>query len=363
MTKILLVGGGTGGPVMPLVAVQQKIKEINPDAKFLLVGTDNGPEKNFAEKYGLPFVHVPAGKLRRYFSVENFFSPFLVIAGFFKALQIIKSFNPDVVFGAGGYVSVPVVMAAWILRKKIVIHQQDVQPSLTNQLIAPLAARITVSFQESGKDFRLSTGLFLPSDTKVVWTGNPVREDLLIPKNDIKEIKKSFGILDDQTVILFLGGATGALALNRILLEALPELTQFSHVIHSTGKGKAINYSGPNYHPFELIPNMDEAYAIADIVISRAGLSTITELAALKKVSIIIPMPETHQESNALLLNDKQAAVCLDQKTLTADYLISIIRKIMYDSVWQKQLKDNIHGLMPKDAAGKIADLILKLCR
>ncbi len=363
--KIILAGGGTGGPVMPLIAVKQKIERLHPDAQFLFVGTNNGLERQFAEKYNLPFVSVPAGKMRRYFSLRNIFAPFEVMLGFFKSVAVIRTFGADAVFAAGGYVAVPVVMAAWILRKKIVIHQQDVYPSLTNQLVAPLANKITVTFESSMRDFRINSGM-LPQDGrvhKIVWTGNPVREDLLHDKKDVDSIRKEFGLNNELPVILFLGGATGAIALNQILLEALPRLTQNAQIIHSTGKGKGIDFNHPNYHPYELIPNMEDAYKVADIVICRAGLSTITELSALKKVAIVIPMPNSHQEYNAKILDEKRAAVCLSQTDLTADFLISTIQKIMYDGEWQLELKNNIHGLMPADAAHRIAEIIIDLCK
>ncbi|MDB4940105.1 MAG: murG [Candidatus Doudnabacteria bacterium] len=367
--KILLTGGGSGGPVMPLIAVQQKINSEFPETEFLFIGTKNGPESEMVAKYHLPFVAISAGKWRRYFTIKNLLTPFQVFNGFVKATSIIKTFQPDVIFAAGGFVSVPVILAGWLLRKKIVIHQQDVQPSLTNQLVAPLATKITVTFESSLKDFRISSGFFLTpvnsktGNEKIIWTGNPVREELLHPKKDLKEMKKDFNIDDNQLVILFLGGGTGAAALNQILFEALPELVKFSHIIHSTGKGKGIDFKNPGYHPYELISNMNEAYAVADIVISRAGLSTITELIALKKVSIIIPMPNSHQESNATILNINDAAICFDQDKLNAETLISIIRKIMYDAQWQKQLKDNLQKIMPIDATARISKIILSLCQ
>ncbi len=362
--KIILVGGGTGGPVMPLIAVKQKVEKKHPDAEFLFVGTNNGLEEKFAAQYNIPFVGVRAGKLRRYFSVRTLLVPFEILLGFIEALGVIRNFKPDVIFGAGGYVTVPVAIAAWISGVKTVVHQQDVYPSLTNQIVAPLATRITVSFEGSLKDFRINSGLFGSSkEPKVIWTGNPFREDLLQVTKDPKEIKKSFGINDELPVVLFLGGATGALKLNEILQSALPELTAFAQIIHSTGKGKGIGFKSENYHSYELISNMPEAYAIADIVVSRAGLSTITELSALKKVSIVVPMPDSHQEYNAEILHNAEAALCFDQNQLTPELLISTIRKIMYDAQWQNQLKENIHKIMPDDAADKIAEIIINLCR
>ncbi len=362
--NIMLVGGGTGGPVMPLIAVKQKIEKKRPDANFLFVGTNNGLEEKFANQYKIPFLGIRAGKLRRYFSFRTLLVPFEIFIGFIEALAIIRNFKPDLIFGAGGYVTVPVVMAAWVSGKKTVIHQQDVYPSLTNQLVAPLATKITVSFENSLKDFRINSGLFgSPIEPKVLWTGNPYREDLVNVSKNLIEIKKSFAIMDELPVILFLGGATGALRLNEILKEALPELTKFAQVIHSTGAGKKIDFHSSNYHPYELITNMPEAYAITDIVVSRAGLSTITELSALKKVSLIVPMPDTHQEYNAEVLHSAAAAICFDQRELSADLLVSTIRKIMYDGEWQRQLKENISKIMPENASDKLADLIIKLCQ
>lgn len=364
--RILLVGGGTGGPAIPLLAVQQHMKKNHPKAEFLFVGTFNGPELTFAKKYAVPFVSIPAGKLRRYFSVKNFFSPFLVLAGFFKSLSIIYKFKPDLVFAAGGFVSVPAIMAAWIMRKKILIHQQDLQPTLSNQLVAPLADKITVTFEKSLKDFRSGSGMFWDNRVteKAQWTGNPVREDILEAKNkNPADIKKKMGLKEDLPVMLITGGATGAQSLNQILLEALPELVKFIQVIHSTGKGKSINFIHPNYHPYELLDNMDEAYAVSDIVISRAGLSSISELCALSKVSIIIPLPDSHQLHNAEILEEKNAAVVLDQQELSGADLVQLIRKLMYNGSWQNELKENISNIIPQGATEKISNIILQLCK
>lgn len=351
---------------MPLLAVQQHIKKNHPKAEFLFVGTFGGPEESFAKKYGVPFVSIPAGKLRRYFSLKNLFSPFLVIAGFFKSLFVINSFKPDLVFAAGGFVSVPVIMAAWMMRKKILIHQQDLQPTLSNQLVAPLADKITVTFEQSLKDFRSGSGMFWDNKVteKAQWTGNPVREDILTANNkNIRNIKKKMGLKEDFPIMLITGGATGAQSLNLILLQALPELVKFVQVIHSTGKGKSIDFAHANYHPYELLDNMDEAYAVSDMVISRAGLSSISELCALQKVSIIIPLPDSHQLHNAEILAEKDAAVVLDQTGLKGEDLVQLIKKLMYNGSWQSELKENISKIIPQGAAEKISNIILELCK
>lgn len=361
--RIILAGGGTGGPAVPLIAVAQQIKKEKPDALFLYLGSATGPEKTFADKYGIPFKAVISGKLRRYFSLQNILSPFLVIIGFFQALGIISRFNPDLIFSAGGFVSVPVAIAGKILGKKVLIHQQDVVPTLSNKIISPFADKITAAFESSVKDFNSGWGLKGASGDKVIWTGNPVREDLLEAANkNPQEIKKQLGLHNDLPVIYIVGGATGALGLNLILKDALPELVKIAQIIHSTGVGKGIDFKDPNYHPYDLVENVAEVYAVSDIVIARAGLATMTELSALKKVSIIVPMPDSHQFYNAQVLDETNSAVVLDQKLLTPDMIIQTAKRIMYNGDWANEMKENIFKIFPPNASQRISKQIISLC-
>lgn len=362
--KIVLVGGGSGGPVMPLVAVAQKIKEKEPNAEFLFIGTKKGPEAELVAHFNIPFKSVSAGKLRRYFSLRNIFSPFETIIGFFQALRIIAKFNPDVIFGAGGFVAVPVMLAGYIKRKKIVIHQQDLIPSLTNKILAPFASIITVSFESSSKDFFSDSGIFRNNRNKqrIFWTGNPVREEFLVPM-DPQAAKSKLGLKNDRPVLLVSGGATGAMAINKMLEGALPEILELMQVIHLTGKGKGIDFKSEGYHPYELVSDMKPFYYAADFVITRAGLSSISELSALKKVSIIIPMPDTHQEYNAKVLDELSAALVFAQQDLNSKQLVSILRRLMYDLDLQKELSENISKIMPPNATETIAGHILNLIK
>lgn len=362
----MLAAGGTAGPVVPLLAVAKKIKEKYPHAEFLVVGSAAGPERLFATEAGLPFRSIPAGKLRRYFTWRNFAAPFLIFAGFVKALFLVAQFKPDAVFGAGGFSSVPVGLAAFVFRKKIIIHQQDVEPSLSNRILAPLASKVTVSFEDSLKDFDSGSGLFGFSRTqKVVWTGNPFREELLHAHNkeEISRLRAKFGFEEEIPVFLIFGGGTGAASLNQIIASALPALTKFAYVLHSTGKGKKIDFEHPRYNQQELILNMSEAYAIADLVVCRAGLSSITELSVLRKPAVIIPMPDSHQIYNALMLKALDAAVVLNQENLTGEELAQILRKLMYDLDLQRELRENIGKVMPHTATSKIATIISDLCQ
>ncbi len=360
--RILLAGGGTGGPSVPLFAVQQHLKKTHPHAMFLFVGANSGPERAFAEKYAVPFISIPSGKLRRYFSLRNLTAPFEVLFGFFKAYSILKKFDPDVVFAAGGYISVPIVLAAFFQKRKILIHQQDVEPTLSNKILAPFATKITVTFEQSMKFFSSGSGFFRQKEEKVIWTGNPYREELLNAELDAKAVRAKFNIVDELPVILVFGGATGALGLNKIIEGALLELTRFAHVIHATGAGKGIDFKHHLYHQYALIPNMDEAYKIADIVICRAGLSTITELSTLKKVAIVVPMPDSHQLYNAEALAEQHAAIVFNQKLLTPELLVKEVRTLTYDGQRQNLLKESIYTIMPKNSTEKIANIILDLC-
>jgi UDP-N-acetylglucosamine--N-acetylmuramyl-(pentapeptide) pyrophosphoryl-undecaprenol N-acetylglucosamine transferase len=199
---------------------------------------------------------------------------------------------------------------------------------------------------------------------KMFWTGNPVRSSLLASSSElIKSARQRFELSDFLPTILITGGGIGATGLNNIVQEVLPELVKICQVIHSTGAGKGVQFKHQNYRQFALISEMAEAYAIADIVVSRAGLSTITELSALGKVSIVVPMPQSHQLYNAKFLDVMEAAVVLDQEQLDGPGLVYAIRKLIHDGDWQKELSENIRAIMPHDATEKISEIIERLCR
>ncbi len=357
--KILLVGGGSGGPVVPLLAVAKEIKKINPKASFLLVGTKKGPEKILAREAKIPFASIPAGKWRRYFSVWNFFTPMLVMLGFLKAFKILKKFKPDRIFGAGSFVQVPLIWAAWLMKIPVIIHQQDFLPSLANTLCQILAKKITVTFENSIKDFSAGLGfIYRKKKDKVIFTGNPFRESL---KTASKEKSlRSFGLTKNFPTLLVLGGGTGAEFMNKLIKNSMKELTKVVQVVHVTGNRKFSVEKMENYKPYKFLTNMAEAYAVADLVLSRAGLSTITELSNLKKVSIVVPMPKSHQEVNAFLLMNSKAAIVIPQRRLKPFGLVKLIRRLIFEHDLTEQLKKNIGNIMPGNAGSKIAKVILE---
>ncbi|MFA6391426.1 MAG: undecaprenyldiphospho-muramoylpentapeptide beta-N-acetylglucosaminyltransferase [Patescibacteria group bacterium] len=377
--KIVLSGGGTGGSVAPLLAIFEEILKSH-QADFLFIGGKNSIEKDFAEEGNIEFRAIRSGKLRRYFDPRNLVTPFAVIAGFFQAFNILRKWKPDVIVTAGSFVAVPVVWAAWLLRKPIIVHQQDIQIGLANKLMAPFADRITVTFPESIGHFPRK---------KTIITGNAVRGDILNGNRD--EAKHLFSLTDDVPIVLILGGGTGALTLNKIVTDALPKMLEFCQIIHVAGKGKNIfqdenlkdqyrpgsveemlgqkgkvNYSSNNlsrYHTHEFL-NMDElrhALFVADIVITRAGISTLSELAILGKPVIIVPLSGSHQEKNANYFASKNAALSLNQGILNTELFTNFIRDLLHSNSKRAELSKNIKKIMEHNGNKKIADEIISV--
>jgi len=365
--KVLLTGGGTAGSVVPLLAVVKKLNlsptligekqkqetglQLGSRIEFLFLGTRKGiPEKRLVGD--IPYKSIFSGKLRRYFSWQNFIDPFLFFLGFWQSIFIILKFKPNIILSAGSFVSVPVIWAGWLLGVPSLIHQQDIRPGLANKLMAPFASRITVTFKKSLKDF---------SQRKTVWTGNPVREEILLgDKNKASEI---FNLENNLPTILVMGGGTGALKLNTIIVQLIPELTRFCQIIHLTGQGKKIIEENrfSRYHPYEFLEQeLKDAYAVADLVISRAGLSSLTELSALGKPSIVIPIPDSHQEENAEFFKEKKAAIVIEQKNINAHNLLNQVRILLNDSDKLNSLSNNIKKIMKPNASQKIANIVLK---
>ena len=220
--KIILTGGGTMGSVTPLLGVAEEIKKCAPDVEFLWIGTKNGPEKKVVDSYNINFKTIPAGKFRRYFSLRNFSDPFSILAGFFKSLWLIFKFKPQMILSAGGFVAVPVIWAGWILKVPSLVHQEDLRPGLANKLTARFAKIITVAFSDSLKYF-----------PRAIVTGNPIRAEIFSGSREATE--KSFNLEKDLPTLFVLGGGTGALELNKIVVAAVPELVKFCQVIHMTG--------------------------------------------------------------------------------------------------------------------------------
>ncbi len=356
--KILLTGGGTGGSVVPLLAIVNEIRRrgelqsiSTADFNFLWLGTKTGIERHMVEEKEIEFRAISACKIRRYFSWQNFIDLFKIKLAFWQSFFVIMKWKPDLVISAGSFVSVPVVWAAWALRVPILIHQQDLKPGLANKLMVPFAKVIMVTFDKSLADF----------GKKAVLTGSPIREEFLILKEEDKYYK-IFNIKNNLPLIIIIGGGTGAQAINELVGQCLGELTKYYKVIHLTGKNKMISsgFRFPNYSSFEFLGPKRLAFALnhADIVISRCGMGVLTELSYLGKPSILIPLPNSHQEENANIFKEKEAVIVLDQDKLTKEKLIKSIRALLSDEILRRKLSNNIKNVIKKGANKKIVEII-----
>lgn len=345
--KILLSGGGTGGSVTPLISIYQAIKKIDPQAQFLWVCPKNDPVAELLASPDLKIINIHSGKLRRYFSFRNFIDPFFIFLGYLESKSILKKFNPDWIISAGSFVSVPLVYAN-AGKAKVLIHQQDVIAGLANKLMAKKADIITVAMEKSLNDFDLE---------KTRLVGNPVRADIF--SADLVASKKLFDLEDGIKTILVVGGGTGAANLNKLILSAAPELVKFCQIIHVTGGKANQEFQDSRYKQFDFLTHqLKDALASADLVITRAGMGFLTELAALKKPALIIPMPKSHQEANALEFYKNNAAALANESELTPEKLVLKIKAMLKDESLLENYKRNIPKVLKTDAAERIAKLI-----
>jgi len=356
--KIVLSGGGTLGPVIPLLAVAQIYKDKYPDTEFIWVGTKNGPEKDFVQKQSIRFVALSSGKWRRYFSLLNIFDLFRIIAGFFQAIVFLIKEKPSLLISTGGFVSVPLHWAGALLGVPQWIHQQDWRVGMSNKLMAPFVDIISVVLEKNVSKF---------NSKKTVWLGNPVRQEILV--GDKARAKKRFGLTSELPVVLAMGGGTGSFRVNQLIIEAIQHLNGVCEIIHLTGKErpqemadhavKFFNY----YHPYQFfIDEMADAYAVADIVISRGGFGSISEIAALGKPAILIPKPG-HQFDNVKFIAQAQAAILVDERTADGNYLAQIIKQLLADEIQIRQMSKKITAVVPLAKSEKIIEIIDQLVR
>ncbi|MGE3913521.1 MAG: glycosyltransferase [Chloroflexota bacterium] len=351
--RVLLAGGGSGGSATPILAVASELRQRQPDIELLYIGTRDGPEGVLAAEEGIPYVGVAAGKLRRYWDTQNVTDLGRIVQGVGQSLGQVRRFRPHVACGAGGFASVPPLVAAAVCRVPVLVHQQDVIPGLANRLLVPFATRFTVALPDTVAAFPAA---------RTSLRGNPVRQRVL--DGDAARAFETFGLDPAAPLVLVTGGGTGALGLNKIVAEAAPALVTFCQVLHLTGRGRGVATAdlGPRYQQHELlVSEMPDALAAATLVVTRAGMGTLTELSALAKPSIVIPMPGTHQEANARTFGQVGAALVLDQRALTPDALVATIRSVLDDEAHRQRLGAAIHRLMPGDAAARIAEDVVAL--
>ena len=356
---IMLSGGGTGGSVTPLLAVAAELIKEQADWRLVFVGTKQGPEKELVQTFNgaaIKIISIPTGIWRRYISGHNFFDVFKIGAAFFKSLLILSQEKPLIVMSAGSFVSVPLVWAAACRRIPILIHQQDIRPGLANKLMAPFARAISVTFEKSLTDY----------GPRAVLTGNPF-PNISFPQVNVIATRRQYGFKFDKPLLLVIGGGTGAIAINDLVKEALPDLLPQCQIAHLTGRGKkALEISdSEEYKVFEFLDQAEvlALMAAADLVLSRSGLGVLTELSALAKPAILIPIPHSHQEDNAAIFSERKAALVLSQTDLTAKKLSQEIARALADAKLRGSLSHNIQKIMKREAAQNIAALVWEMIK
>ena len=340
--KIVFSGGGTLGPVTPLLAIHEILKEKYPEGEFVWVGTKTGPEKKLVEDKGILFASFSSGKLRRYFSIFNIVDIGKIIAGFFESLVFLKKTKPDLCISAGGFVSVPLHLAARFLRIPTWVHSQDVEIGLSIKLMAPFAKIITTALKQNV--------VYFPKN-KTRWLGNPVRNSVLTGYRHQAVV--SFGLKGNLPVVFATGGGTGSKNINQFVAEAVGHLEGICEIIHLSGRERPRELSEKiatqydYYHHFIFFAEeMKDAYAVADIVVSRGGFGTLTELAALAKPAIIIPIPG-HQEANVKFLAEVEAIVLVDERTCSGVQLASTIKELLKDKKRMELMGKKLNNLLP----------------
>lgn len=359
MKRIVFTGGGTAGHVTPNMALIARLQELDYDIHY--IGSYTGIEKELIEKMGIPYYGISSGKLRRYFDLKNFSDPFRVLKGFGEAKKLLKQIKPDIVFSKGGFVSVPVVVAAKKCKIPAIIHESDMTPGLANKLAIPSAVRVCANFPE--------TVQYLPKG-KAVLTGTPIRKELFAG-NKLKGLEFC-GFHANLPVILVVGGSTGSAAVNEAVRNLLPTLLKRFQVIHLCGKGKTDpaydNVEG--YVQYEYISaELSDLFAAADFVISRAGANAICELLALRKPMILIPLSAAASRGDQILnaesFERQGFAYVIHEEDLTNETLLEGVNEVFGKKDEYRQVMQNspltdatetIVNMIEEIVAGQSAD-------
>lgn len=365
--RIILTGGGTGGHLIPLINVAKKINEKIGAVEFLFVGPKGALEKKLVAKEGINIKNILVGKMRRYFSLANLTDAIKIPVGVVQSLWILLVFMPDAIFSKGGYASFPVVFAGWLYRIPIFIHDSDCVPGLANSILGKLATRVAISYPEAEREF---------TPGKVALTGNPVDGD--INHGEPEKARKMFSLTDIKKTIFVYGGSQGAQIINNKIIKILPQLLKKYQVVHQTGEKNyedvvhkagqlGIKAGRDGYYPVAFIyDELKDILAVADLVISRAGANSLSEIAANGKPAIIIPIEHSannHQRMNAYSISKTGGCIVLEESNLGENIFLSRIEEILQNNELAGKLSQNIKQFYHADAADKIADGILEIIK
>lgn len=350
--KIIMTGGGTAGHVTPNLALAPKLKEKGFEIKY--IGSKDGIEKEIIGDAKIPYFEISSGKLRRYFDVKNFTDPFKVMKGVIEANKILKREKPDVIFSKGGFVAVPVVIAASMKKIPVVSHESDLTPGLANKLSAPFCDKLCVTFRESLKYVK---------DGKGVLTGTPIRSEIL--QGDEEKGKKICGFTNEKPILLVIGGSLGAKSINDEVRKNIGDLIKEFNIIHVCGKGNMdINLTSyKEYKQFEYVKDdLPHLLKSADYIISRAGANVIFELLALKKPTLLIPLSKRtsrgDQVLNANSFKKEGYSIVLDEDEMLEDEKL-FMKKVRELKENKNNLIKNMENSNTKNGVDAILEVIL----
>ena len=349
MKKIIMTGGGTAGHVTPNIALLPSLQKKGYDISY--IGSYEGIEKRLIEEQGIPYYGISSGKLRRYFDPKNFSDPFKVLKGYGQSVRLLKKIKPDVIFSKGGFVSVPVILAARRCKIPAIIHESDLTPGLANKIAIPCAVKVCCNFPETME--------YLPSE-KAILTGSPIRKELLSG-----DAERAFSLCQfrdhSKPAILIIGGSSGSRAINAAIRNLLPELVKNYNIIHLCGKGNLDNtlLTRSGYAQFEYAnQELADMFALAQLVISRAGANSICELLALRKPNILIPLPAAASRGDQLLnaasFHTQGFSYVLEEQELTNTTLLAAIQHVFLN-------RDSYLNAMTQSQAQSSIDMIIGL--
>ena len=372
--KIAFTGGGTGGHFYPIIAIAEALQDLVREEhliepKLYFLAPHPFDERALFEN-GIVYVRVPAGKVRRYASIQNVTDAFVTLTGIVTAVMALYRLYPDVIVSKGGYGSVPVVLAARLLRIPIIIHESDAMPGRANLFAAKFAKKIAISFE--------SAAHYFPKEVqeKIARTGIPVRKALM--RVESEGARQYLGLEQGIPTILILGGSQGAMKINETVLSALPELVSDMNIIHQTGRKNIQSVEGVSkiilekvphaerYHPIDYLDqvSMQRAASIAGIIVSRVGANSIAEIALWKKPAMLIPIPESvshDQRTNAYSYAQTGAAIVLEEENLSPHLFAAEVQRLLHDSVAMQKMGAAAAGFTDPDAARVLAREILAL--
>jgi len=369
LKRVILSGGGTGGHIYPAVAIAKEMKRRYKDVEILFVGTEKGLESRIIPKEGFRLHTIKVRGFARKLSFENVIAVKESLASVFAVMKLIRSFKPDVVIGTGGYVCGSVLLAAAMLRVPTIIHEQNAFPGMTNKILSRMVDIVAVSFPEAAG--------FFPKSSRIIVTGNPIRSDLL--KVSKKEGLNAFGFTPELPVVFVVGGSRGAKKINETVLPLAKQCVKEGkyQLLHMTGetqyesvknsyKAEGIPIDAKYLKVVPYLHNMPHAMAAADIIISRCGASTLSEITALGKPAILIPFPyatDNHQEYNGRALEKNGAAVVILERDLKDDILYEEVVNMLQNKERTRKMAERSKELAKLNAAELIVEEAVRLTK